>query len=46
MSQDELRNKIKIIKHLQELKEMAFCDLNLSEPPSKANITKTYLPKY
>ena len=33
VSQDELQNKIKIIKHLQELKEIAFCDLNLSEPP-------------
>jgi len=33
VSQDELQNKIKIVKHLQELKEMAFCDVNLSETP-------------
>jgi len=32
LSQDELRNMRKIINHLQEWKEMAFCDLNLSEP--------------
>ena len=33
MSQDELRNMIKMVGHLQELKKMAFRDLNLSEPP-------------
>jgi len=35
---------IKTIKHLQELKEMAVCDLNLSEPPYKANRPKPIYP--